>query len=63
MNVKSLIAYLEDCDPELPVYVKANDTDYDYQTLTAGEIDIDYVTDMDDEDGKEVKALLLGVVK
>jgi hypothetical protein len=62
MNVKELIAYLEDCDPELPVYVKANDTDYDYQMLTVGEIESDYVYDMDDEDSIEVKAIILGVV-
>jgi hypothetical protein len=57
MKVSELIATLEDVDPDLPVYVTAHDTDYDYQTLSSNEIGIDYVTDMDDN---EIKALIIG---
>jgi hypothetical protein len=60
MNVKQLIAYLEDIDPELPVYIRSRNTDYDYETLVVGSIDIDWVSDIDNEDGVEGKALLLG---
>jgi hypothetical protein len=60
MNVKQLITYLEDIDPELPVYIRARNTDYDYETLVVESIDIDYVSDVDNEDGVEGKALLLG---
>jgi hypothetical protein len=60
MNVKQLIAYLEDIDPELPVYIRSRNTDYDYETLVVDSIDIDYVSDVDNEDGVEGKALLLG---
>ena len=60
MNVKQLIAYLEDIDPELPVYIRSHTTDYDYETLIVESIDIDWVSDVDNEDGVEGKALLLG---
>jgi hypothetical protein len=63
MDIKGLIAYLEDLDPELTVYVKSTDSDYDYQTLMSDKIELEYVTDMDDEDGKEVRALILGTVR
>jgi hypothetical protein len=65
MNVKSLIALLEDMDPELPVYIRANDPDYAFQTLTVDDISIDYVRDVDDEekdDDIEVKAVCLGEI-
>ena len=60
MNVKQLVAYLEDVDPELPVYIRARNTDYDYETLVVESIDVDYVSDIDNEDGVERKASLLG---
>ncbi|MDD2246383.1 MAG: hypothetical protein PHC39_04795 [Proteiniphilum sp.] len=60
MNVKQLIAYLEDIDPELPVYIRSRNTDYDYETLVVDSIDIDWVSDVDNEDGVEGRALLLG---
>ena len=62
MIVSELIKYLEDCDPNLPVYVASSDHDYDWMTLYKEFISVDYVIDVSEELGKPVKnkALCLG---
>ena len=63
MKVKDLMRYLEDVDPDLPVAVRANDTDYDYEWLTKEKICIDYITGCDDEDDEndiDTRSLILG---
>ena len=62
MKVCELIKYLEDCDPELPVYVSSSDHDYDWMTLHPEHISTSYITDLsDDEDESiEIKAICLG---
>jgi len=42
MKVSELIKYLEDCDPDLPVYVASSDSDYDWMALYAEHISVDY---------------------
>ena len=62
MNVKELIAYLEDVDPELPVFVRADDRDYDYETLKRDKIIVDYVTHIDEDtlEDTDIKACIIG---
>jgi hypothetical protein len=62
MKVSELIKYLEDCDPDLPVYVASSDSDYDWMALYAEHISVDYVTDMSEDldEPMESMALCLG---
>lgn len=62
MKVSELIKYLEDCDPNLTVYVKSGDGDYDWMTLYAEHISVEYVTDMSEDldEPIESRALCLG---
>ena len=62
MKVSELIKYLEDCDPDLPVYVASSDHDYDWMTLHPEHISVEYVMDTSDDldEPVETKALCLG---
>jgi hypothetical protein len=62
MKVSELIKYLENCDPDLPVYVASSDSDYDWMALYAEHISVDYVTDMSEDldEPMESMALCLG---
>ena len=62
MIISELIKYLEDCDPDLPVYVASSDHDYDWMTLHKEFISVDYVADVSEEldEPIESKALCLG---
>ena len=67
MNIAELIAILEDYNPDLPVMVKSDDSDFDYMPLMKEDIEVTYsqfVPD-DDEDANgdiEIKILALGKV-
>ena len=62
MIVSELIQYLEDCDPDLPVYVASSDHDYDWMRLHKEFISTEYVTEDTDEVNEPVesRALCLG---
>ena len=67
MNVAELIAILEDYNPDLPVMVKSDDSDFDYMPLMKEDIEVTYSQfvpdDDEDADGDiEIKILALGKV-
>jgi len=67
MNIAELIAILEDYNPDLPVMVKSDDSDFDYMPLMKEDIEVTYSQfvpdDDEDADGDiEIKILALGKV-